>query len=1553
MRFALLVCAILGAPLPAFGQLAFRGRGEESAQEQILLAPRALTRLLREGKLAIEEKRYSDGIAALGALLLEEGREDVPEETLRQDYFIEPGGDSYFKLSVRGEALRLLGSIPEEGRKTLEIQYGVAARQALQAAVAARDVDAIGEVTRKYYHTEAGYDASVLLAQDKLVRGFPIAAAGILQRLSDYPAARQRFGAQLISEAAAAWVQAGRTDLAVQALTQGSQLFAGASIKLGNRQVALEANQDWKQLLGRVYPTQSRADERSLKQWLTTGGEPARNGTASIGLPLPTVAWDMTLHRDRGDEEAVDSMASREAQAGSVLLPKLEARMIGDIVLAKTATSNIFAIDLSTGLRLWPFYKDRVPVDLAPRQTNMPPDIEEAFLSKHLRNRIWGSSAFGQFTIDSNQLYYISGADDQQFSQPMFNNQLLRSTVTNNYLTGVSLQGQGKELWHVGGPESESEPALAGAYFLGPPLSFEGDLYTLVEINLETRLVVLDARTGKQQWSQQLTLSPTAPIRSDLLRQSQALSPSISDAVVVCPVGNGAIIAVDLLTRSLMWAKQYMTNNPPANQFPPFNNFGGETMDNFEPTEERWHEPQVLIHRGQIVFTPPEASTILCLDLMTGVPRWQQARGRGRYVAGVHNDRIIVVSNTEVFAINVSDGRPSWSEDVHLSGRLPSVAPSVKSTTAAKSSVAFNNRERETVAGKGVRDGKFLYVPTSARRVLKIDLDEGRLIDSATVEQPLGNLFAFKDRLISVGTTRITAYYTRDALAEEVKQRLAANAQDTWALNQQALLYTADNRIREAIQLLRKSFAINSEDGETRYMLVNALLTGLEQDFNGYLPIATELEPIIESQHFRFLVLLAKGNLNAEQYELAFSRLMELVRERSRSRQPSLQARVETMVIEPGYEVDVDTWISTQLAMAFRRAQPEQRERMLQLVQARLAEASSSHPVTREMELRFLAWLEAAQPALMTLAEGLLGNADQTMGERLLQPVLFSTNDTLREKARSLMKQNAKADNEALMGYNSDQVTVSPDDRLVPVDEARLISPASIQWPGGMIEAKIGKHDGPVLSHSQTRVKQTGTRYGRSPVEIGLSHDQLTIASELGRPIGNCEFERNLAEGTDNFLRCQVDGGLVYLETQTELLAFDMYRGHSSPQDACLWRYSLARVPSGHRTQHSRPNSHSQKSPLGFETHFRGASRESIVGPITPAGIVIQKESDVAVLSPLTGNKLWSRSGYDDRTTLAVNGLEIAVIHPSAGNIDVLNCRDGSLIKQLDYRGDAYTWFSTGKHVVQYVNREMKAQTAAIQVEAGNGTAIRVLDAFTGKVMLEREFEPFSRADNCDDRYLVVLEPSGKLWYCDAETLVTTEHQMPNQPKLDRVRLQRFGERLVVLTSLANNSAGPLVKVLPEADDSSLSRGLFPVNGNIVGLSASDGTLLWDRPGTLIRFTFPNSQPRHAPYMVCYRVVQTGGTKVAHVALVDLRDGTLAYSNTNLALTTQPNIEAFEFAMEYIPERPEMRIIVGSNILRLSATDEEKPPQPVCYFGALPSPRRQINQAFDPFNPAR
>ncbi len=66
----------------------------------------------------------------------------------------------------------------------------------------------------------------------------------------------------------------------------------------------------------------------------------------------------------------------------------------------------------------------------------------------------------------------------------------------------------------------------------------------------------------------------------------------------------------------------------------------------------------------------------------------------------------------------------------------------------------------------------------------------------------------------------MTAYYTREALSQEVEQRLAKNAKDNWALNQKSQLLTAQGKIDEAIELLRESYKIDASNGETRYLLV-------------------------------------------------------------------------------------------------------------------------------------------------------------------------------------------------------------------------------------------------------------------------------------------------------------------------------------------------------------------------------------------------------------------------------------------------------------------------------------------------------------------------------------------------------------------------------------------------------------------------------------------------------------------------------------------------------------------------------------------------------------
>ncbi len=86
-------------------------------------------------------------------------------------------------------------------------------------------------------------------------------------------------------------------------------------------------------------------------------------------------------------------------------------------------------------------------------------------------------------------------------------------------------------------------------------------------------------------------------------------------------------------------------------------------------------------------------------------------------------------------------------------------------------------------------------------------------------------------------------------------------------------------------------------------------------------------------------------------------------------------------------------------------------------------------------------------------------------------------------------------------------------------------------------------------AQNQIRVRSIANRYGRGPVEKNLINDRLEIANPQGQIIGTCTFADSIQELGDAMLRAQVDGGLVFVETVKELIAFDMYRTEDNNMD--------------------------------------------------------------------------------------------------------------------------------------------------------------------------------------------------------------------------------------------------------------------------------------------------------------------------------------------------------------------------------------------------------------------
>jgi len=66
----------------------------------------------------------------------------------------------------------------------------------------------------------------------------------------------------------------------------------------------------------------------------------------------------------------------------------------------------------------------------------------------------------------------------------------------------------------------------------------------------------LTAATGELEWAQTLA-AVKERLTTDVGRRVQAVHLAYGDGVLVCPTNAGAILGVDLLTHSLVWAKPY------------------------------------------------------------------------------------------------------------------------------------------------------------------------------------------------------------------------------------------------------------------------------------------------------------------------------------------------------------------------------------------------------------------------------------------------------------------------------------------------------------------------------------------------------------------------------------------------------------------------------------------------------------------------------------------------------------------------------------------------------------------------------------------------------------------------------------------------------------------------------------------------------------------------------------------------------------------------------------------------------------------------------------
>ena len=503
----------------------------------------------------------------------------------------------------------------------------------------------------------------------------------------------------------------------------------------------------------------------------------------------------------------------------------------------------------------------------------------------------------GSLSHDGKYVYYIDDLAVLPFQQVNYNdgwggmpqpgtNDGPKGMKDYSRLVAVDIE-TGSLSWTLGGIgaqlKAEEEDKITSAakltensFFMGAPLPINGKLYVLFEREGHLKMACLDphkttvppaAPAGPNTanvrasmpvpellWVQNLGRANN-PLRQDSLRRIQSSFMAAADGVIICPTNSGAVIAVDVNARSLLWAHTYNAGdtrgeigpggNPGGFRRQPFpgGGMGGQALPN-----ERWRSANPIIVNGRIVMNAYDSDQVQCLELRTGKLLWTENRQvEDMYVGGVVGGNVIIVGRNSVRAIKLvgekdeKTGREkavaAWKEPLKIgypSGHgvpskdglyyLPVIGDPDKPDSLVPAVWAIN-------ADTGIPKAK-----TPFRR------KEGNAGPAQDSRLSLGNLVFHDGMMFSQSATEISAFPLIEVKKREMDALLGKNPNDPEGLTSRGELLLDDGKLNEAIadfkkaQLNKPAEATLRKISQKLYVAYTEILRGDFAAANKFLP---------------------------------------------------------------------------------------------------------------------------------------------------------------------------------------------------------------------------------------------------------------------------------------------------------------------------------------------------------------------------------------------------------------------------------------------------------------------------------------------------------------------------------------------------------------------------------------------------------------------------------------------------------------------------------------------------------------------------------------------
>ncbi len=707
------------------------------------------------------------------------------------------------------------------------------------------------------------------------------------------------------------------------------------------------------QWLTTIIGSQPATQDVKLDRWLMVGGNAARNASMAGGIPLLNMRWRVSMTDDPVLENDLRQFQRLCIEQDAPILPAMHPLAVAGVLLMRTS-QNLLAVDFATGKRLWEV-PDELDNDGAPVVQIGDPRSQRSILAASLRQRMWSDTTYGTLSSDGRLVFAIEDLE-QGPGQGQLGSIVVRAGPMGvNPAIGVMTDGDqgslsnqlaaydirtGKLAWQLGGPAGSDALRQAETFFLGPPLPLLGQLYVLGEIKSEIRLMALDAATGSLLWSQQLAVAEQ-DVGQDIWRRTSGTSPSYADGVLVCPTSAGAIVGVDMATRSLLWGYQYGRRNVRR----------ANALMVGTPAAPRWLDGNVSIVDGRVIATPVDSDLLYCLNLSDGEVVWQAPRQTDLYVACADRDKVVVVGRHALRALRMADGKPAWHGRIV---RLP---------------------EKSMPSGRGFLAGERYYVPLTNAEVAAIDTTKGTIVHVAKSRKGdvAGNLVCYQGKMISQGFGGVDAYYQLDAANAEVQRRLAAKPDDAEALSLRGEILLDAEKPREAIACFRRAYELEPEP-RTREMLRDSLMAGMQTDFAAYRDRASEVERLLDdpAQRAAYLRLMAEGLRKDGHWVDAFSYCQKLI-----DLEPAERPLDK---ISSTHSARCDRWLAAELALLRDEADKTAAAKIDSAIEQRLKDAIAAGSIAQlQLSLDYFGGQPVAAAARKVLVSRL------TSAHRLLE----------------------------------------------------------------------------------------------------------------------------------------------------------------------------------------------------------------------------------------------------------------------------------------------------------------------------------------------------------------------------------------------------------------------------------------------------------------------------------------------------------------------------------------------------------------------------------------